>query len=180
MEKKPLLLHCCCGPCSTSSIERLESLGFEPVLFFGNSNIFPPEEAERRFDALRTVADHFSLRIIKGEYDHHQWLKEIDGHEKDPERGERCAICFAFNLREAAEEAQRQGIGYFTTTLTVSPHKDSTVIFAIGDSWDEFEAIDFKKKGGYQRSLELSRELELYRQDYCGCEFSVRPSRKQQ
>lgn len=174
MDAKPLLLHCCCGPCSTSSIVRLRELGYEPVLFFGNSNIYPPEEAQKRFEALDTVADHFSLRLIHHEYQHAAWLAEIAGHEADPERGERCAICFAYNLKEAAEEARRQGIPYFTTTLTVSPHKSSPTIFTIGDTWDEFVAIDFKKKGGYQKSLELSRMLDLYRQDYCGCEFSRR------
>ena len=180
MDAKPLLLHCCCGPCSTSSIEMLRELGYEPVLFFGNSNIFPEEEALRRFDALKVVADHFSLRLIHQEYNHEAWRKEIAGHEQDAEKGERCAICFAYNLREAAQEALRQGIPYFTTTLTVSPHKSSPLIFTIGDTWDEFVAVDFKKKGGYQRSLELSRLLELYRQDYCGCEFSMRPLRQQQ
>ena len=180
MDAKPLLLHCCCGPCSTSSIEMLRELGYEPVLFFGNSNIFPEEEALRRFDALKVVADHFSLRLIHQEYNHEAWRKEIAGHEQDAEKGERCAICFSYNLREAAQEALRQGIPYFTTTLTVSPHKSSPLIFTIGDTWDEFVAVDFKKKGGYQRSLELSRLLELYRQDYCGCEFSMRPLRQQQ
>jgi predicted adenine nucleotide alpha hydrolase (AANH) superfamily ATPase len=180
MDKKPLLLHCCCGPCSTSSIERLRHEGYEPVLYFGNSNIFPPEEASRRLDALKSVADHFSLRLIQGEYDHLRWLKEVRGHEGDPERTERCAICFAYNLREAALEAQRQGISHFTTTLTVSPHKDTSVIFTIGRTWDEFVALDFKKKGGFQRSIELSGQLGLYRQGYCGCEFSRRPSGEQQ
>ena len=179
MERKPLLLHCCCGPCSTSSLERLRENGYEPVLFFGNSNIFPPEEAQLRFEALKSVAEHFSLRVIRGEHDHRRWLKEVEGHELDPERGKRCAICFAYNLREAAQEAHRQGISLFTTTLTVSPHKDTPLIFSIGRTWDEFVAVDFKKKGGYKRSTDLSRELGLYRQNYCGCEFSMRSSTQQ-
>jgi len=174
MEKTPLLLHCCCGPCSTSSIERLRGMGYEPVLFYGNSNIHPPEENQKRFEALEQVANHFSLRLIRHEYNHRSWLKEITGHEADPEKGQRCAICFAYNLREAAAEAYRQGIGHFTTTLTVSPHKNAPLIFSIGETWDEFVPVDFKKKAGYQRSIELSRLLELYRQDYCGCEFSRR------
>lgn len=148
------------------------------MLFFGNSNIFPQDEAERRFSELEKVATHFSLRLIKREYRHELWLKEVHGHESDPEKGGRCAICFAYNLHEAATEAQRQGITHFTTTLTVSPHKSSPLIFSIGETWDEFLAVDFKKKGGYQRSIELSRMLQLYRQDYCGCEFSRRDSSK--
>ncbi|MDD2296512.1 MAG: epoxyqueuosine reductase QueH [Sphaerochaetaceae bacterium] len=167
-----LLLHCCCGPCSTSSIERLREEGYEPILFFGNSNIFPPEEAEKRFKALRVVADHFALKIIHQPYNHTSWLHAIKGHEQDPEQGQRCAICFAYNLAEAAQEAKRLGIPYFTTTLTVSPHKNSPLIFKVGKHWDNFVALNFKKKGGFQRSLELSRMLNLYRQDYCGCEFS--------
>ncbi len=174
MEKKPLLLHCCCGPCSTSSIERLRDEGYEPVLFFGNSNIYPVQEAQKRFENVEKVASHFSLRLIRHEYNHKAWLQEIAGHESDPEKGERCSICFAYNLKEAAQEAEKQGIPYFTTTLTVSPHKNSSIIFSIGDTWDEFVAIDFKKRAGYQKSIELSRLLELYRQDYCGCEFSRR------
>ncbi|MDX9939322.1 MAG: epoxyqueuosine reductase QueH [Sphaerochaetaceae bacterium] len=180
MESKALLLHCCCGPCSTSSIERLRTLGYEPVLFFGNSNIYPEEEARRRFGELEKVGCHFSLRVIRSEYDHNSWRKEIEGHEHDPERGSRCDICFAYNLREAANEARKQGIPYFTTTLTVSPHKNSPLIFSIGETWDEFVPIDFKKKGGFQRSIELARLLDLYRQDYCGCEFSMRSSGEHQ
>ncbi len=169
-----LLLHCCCGPCSTSSIEKLRELGYEPTLFFGNSNIFPPEEAVKRFKALQVVADHFSLNIVHHPYNHSNWLETVKGHAQDPEGGERCALCFAYNLREAAREASHLKIPFFTTTLTVSPHKKSPMIFKIGKHWHEFVAIDFKKKGGFQRSLELSRMLDLYRQDYCGCEFSRR------
>ncbi len=175
-----LLLHCCCGPCSTSSIERLRELGYEPTLFFGNSNIYPPDEAAKRFKALQVVADHFSLQIIHHPYNHDNWLDVVQGHEQDHEGGARCALCFAYNLREAAQAARDLGILYFTTTLTVSPHKNSPLIFKIGEDWDEFVAVDFKKKGGFQRSLELSRMLDLYRQDYCGCEFSKRVTKDSQ
>ncbi len=174
MERERLLLHCCCGPCSTSSIERLRESGYEPVLFFGNSNIFPEAEADARFAALKQVAKHFSLEVIRGRYNHESWLERVSGHETDPERQERCSICFAYNLHEAAEEARRLGILHFTTTLTVSPHKSSPTIFSLGKAWDEFVEIDFKKRDGFRRSIELSKELDLYRQDYCGCEFSIR------
>jgi predicted adenine nucleotide alpha hydrolase (AANH) superfamily ATPase len=175
-----LLLHCCCGPCSTASIERLRELGYEPVLFYGNSNIHPQQEAERRYEALRKVAGHFNLSIVRHHWDHAAWLEAVAGHELDKERGARCALCFQWNLQEAAEQALRLGIDSFTTTLTVSPHKDSPLIFSIGKHHPGFVAVDFKKRGGYQRSLLLSKELELYRQDYCGCEFSQRGSAKQQ
>ncbi len=179
-QRLPLLLHCCCGPCSTASIERLRELGYEPVLFFGNSNIHPQEEAEHRFEVLREVAGHFNLGVIRHPWDHASWLKSVVGHELDKERGARCALCFQWNLQEAAEEAARLGIAHFTTTLTVSPHKDSPLIFSIGKEIEGFVPVDFKKKGGYQRSIQLSKQLKLYRQDYCGCEFSQRDSTKQQ
>ena len=174
MERKPLLLHCCCGPCSTSSIERLQSLGYEPVLFFGNSNIFPEQEAQRRYAALEDVARHFSLQLIRHAWDHQSWLQHIRGFEQEPERGRRCELCFSYNLREAAAESRRRGIALFTTTLTVSPHKSAPLIFSLATQWEDFLAIDFKKQNGFGRSIILSQELELYRQDYCGCEFSLR------
>ncbi|NLA92314.1 MAG: epoxyqueuosine reductase QueH [Spirochaetales bacterium] len=170
MEK--LLLHCCCGPCSTSSIERLKEMGYSVVLFFGNSNIFPPPEREKRLAALRQVGSHFDLEVITTPYNHERWLRVVKGHEGAKEGGSRCQICFEYNLKEAAEEAQKRGIPYFTTTLTVSPHKRSPLIFKVGENFEEFVPVDFKKKGGFQRSIELAKHLELYRQDYCGCEFS--------
>ena len=112
--------------------------------------------------------------------EHQQWLDSIGGHETDPEKGERCALCFRYNLSEAAEEAEKLGIGHFTTTLTISPHKSSSLIFSIGDKTPGFTPIDFKKDGGYQRSIEISKELSLYRQRYCGCEFSLPASGQQQ
>jgi|SRR5690554_5500850 predicted adenine nucleotide alpha hydrolase (AANH) superfamily ATPase len=174
MGKTKLLLHTCCGPCSTSSIERLFEMGYQPILYFGNSNIFPKEESDLRYNNLEKVASHFSLEIIRGKYNHIDWLEAIKGHEKEPEKGSRCAICFEYNLKEAAQVAQDLNIEHFTTTLTVSPHKNSTKIFQIGSESGKFVEIDFKKKGGFQRSIELSKELELYRQKYCGCEFSMR------
>jgi predicted adenine nucleotide alpha hydrolase (AANH) superfamily ATPase len=170
MEK--LLLHCCCGPCSTASIERLQALGYEVLLFFGNSNIFPPTEREKRLEALLQVSSHFNLEVITAPYDHEHWLGIIKGHEEAKEGGSRCHLCFEYNLKEAAEEARKRGIPNFTTTLTVSPHKSSPLIFQVGESFENFVAVDFKKRGGFQRSIALSKLLELYRQDYCGCEFS--------
>ncbi len=151
-------------------------MNYEPILFFGNSNIFPAQEANRRYEALEQVANYFKLQLIRRSWEHTDWREAVCGHEDDPEKGERCTICFHWNLKEAREEAQRLGIGYFTTTLTVSPHKDSPLIFSIGKDLDGFLEFDFKKKGGYHRSIELSKELGIYRQQYCGCEFSLRES----
>lgn len=169
----PLLLHCCCGPCSTSSIERLNELGYEVHMFYSNSNIYPKEEWEKRFGELEKVGEHFHLPIIKKEYHHDSWLEKVKGHEDDKEGQARCAICFEYNLQLAATEAKVRGFSYFTTTLSVSPHKRSLTIFSIGEKKGGFVPIDFKKKGGFYRSIELSKMLNLYRQDYCGCEFSM-------
>ena len=178
----PLLLHVCCGPCSTSSIERLEKLGYEVHMFYSNSNIYPEKEWEKRYEEVKKVGNYFHRPTIKTEYNHESWLQKVKGHEHDKEGKERCAICFEHNLQLAAIEAKNRGFSYFTTTLSVSPHKKSITIFSIGEKEEGFVPIDFKKKGGFYRSIELSNMLDLYRQDYCGCEFSMRkekPSRTQ-
>lgn len=168
-----LLLHCCCGPCSTSSIERLLSEGWEPVLFYDNANIYPEEEREKRLGELKKVAEHYKLPLLTPQHlPHEAWLEHIKGFEKEPEHGRRCEACFRFNLKEAAEAAASMGIEHFATTLTVSRFKNSAQIFAQGEDLAGFEKIDFKKKDGFNRSIVLSKELGLYRQQYCGCEFS--------
>ena len=174
MEKMKILVHVCCGPCSTSSIERLLEEGYEPLLFFSDSNIFPNEEFEKRYSSLLLVAQHYGLEVIKDEWDHDQWLEWVKGHEGDKEHGERCTLCFRFNLLRTARKAKELGIPLFCTTLTVSRFKNSKVIFSQGSDLEGFTEIDFKKKNGFTRSIELSKELGLYRQDYCGCEFSLR------
>ena len=169
-----ILVHCCCGPCSTSSVQRLLDEGWEPVLVYGNSNIWPKEENQKRYENLLKVADHFGgLQVIRQPYDHDLWLEAVKGLESEPEGGKRCLKCFEYNLRAAAEEAERLGIRYFTTTLTVSRFKNSSAIFSVGQKFQGFECIDFKKKNGFARSCQMAGELGLYRQKYCGCEFSV-------
>ncbi len=171
---KRILLHVCCAPCSTSSVERLICDGYEPVLFFSDSNIFPEAEFRKRFENLLIVAEHYNLEVILDDYDHEAWLQAVKGHEEDKEHGERCSICFHFNLARAAAKAKELGIESFATTLTVSRFKSSETIFCEGRHFEGFEEIDFKKKDGFNRSIILSRELGLYRQNYCGCEFSLR------
>ena len=173
-EDRRLLLHCCCGPCSTTCIERLLEEGIRPVLFFSNSNIFPSSEFEKRYGELLKVADHYGLQVIREEQDHDAWREAVRGHEDDREGGERCSLCFRYNLQAAAAKAHELGIPEFTTTLTVSRFKNSARIFAQGDDLEGFRKMDFKKRDGFNRSIQLSRQLDLYRQDYCGCEFSMR------
>lgn len=172
--RRKILVHCCCGPCATSSIQRLLDEGYEPVLCYGNSNIWPKEENDLRYENLLKVASYFGgLKVIRQTYDHEAWLDFIRGLEDEHEGGARCLRCFEFNLRAAFEEARSLGIDCFTTTLTVSRFKDSQRIFNVGSMFDTFEKIDFKKKDGFAKSCAMARELGLYRQQYCGCEFSV-------
>ena len=148
--------------------------GWNPVLYFSNSNIFPFEEAQKRFAELMKVARIYELEMIREMYDHESWLLAIQGFEKEREGGERCKRCFAYNLAEANAKAAELGFNHFTTTLTVSRFKDSPTIFGVGEQYERFEPMDFKKQGGFERSNVLSKNYGLYRQQYCGCEFSIR------
>jgi len=142
------------------------------VLFFSNSNIHPQDEFERRLAEARKVASLRGLELVVDPYDHQSWLDHIHGLEGEPERGRRCIRCFEFSLARTSAMASQLGIRGFTTTLTVSRHKSSRDIFVVGNSFPGFLAFDFKKQNGFARSIALSRQLDLYRQGYCGCEFS--------
>ncbi|MCQ2603912.1 MAG: epoxyqueuosine reductase QueH [Spirochaetia bacterium] len=170
---KSILLHACCGPCSTSSIERLLADGYDITIYYCNSNIYPQDEYEKRLTNLQKVADVYDLKLICGIYDHQKWLSAVKGLENEPEKGRRCAACFAFNMALAAEKAEELGIPEFTTTLTVSPHKISEMIFHAAADLPGFVPYNFKKQDGFKKSLILSEKYGLYRQDYCGCEFSL-------
>ncbi|MGP1508612.1 MAG: epoxyqueuosine reductase QueH [Sphaerochaeta sp.] len=172
--RKKILVHCCCGPCATSSIQRLLDEGYEVVLCYGNSNIWPEEENNLRYENLLKVSEYFGgLEVVRQSYDHELWRDFVRGLENEPEHGKRCLKCFEFNLRAAYEEAQRLGIESFTTTLTVSRFKNSPSVFSAGSKFDTFEQIDFKKKDGFAKSCKMAKALGLYRQQYCGCEFSL-------
>jgi predicted adenine nucleotide alpha hydrolase (AANH) superfamily ATPase len=153
-------------------VERLREQGYDINLFFSNSNIHPIGEYDKRLAEARKIASTQRLELIVDEYDHQSWLHHIHGFEDEPERGKRCIKCFAYNLNRTAIMAQQLGIPGFTTTLTVSSHKSSRDIFSIGSTLQGFLAMDFKKHDGYARSITLAKQFELYRQGYCGCEFS--------
>jgi len=170
---KRILLHVCCAPCGTASLERLRQQG-TVTLFFANANIFPAAEYARRREEVRRLAQLCGCEWVEDAYDHEAWRQWIAGLEDAPERGERCRRCFAFSLTRAARYAAEHGYDALTTTLTISPHKNSADILAIGRRLTErFLDVDFKHADGFRRSLELSRQYGLYRQDYCGCEFSL-------
>ena len=149
--------------------------GLEVVLFYANSNIAPVEEYHRRLESLRRLADILKLELFVDDYKHDDWLQAIHGFESEPEKGLRCQKCFRFNLTRACDKAAELGIDAFATSLTVSPHKPSRIIFDLAGDLPGFKSYDFKKADGFRQSLQLSREYGLYRQAYCGCEYSFRP-----
>lgn len=173
IKPEEILVHCCCGPCSTSSIQTLLNNGFKPVLHYQNSNIYPQSENDLRFENLKKVADFYNVKLYRTEYNHELWLEHIKGLENEPEHGKRCLKCFEFNLKAAKQKADELGIEFFTTTLTVSRFKDSKAIFNVGKDFKGFIPIDFKKNDGFAKSITMSKEMNLYRQKYCGCEFSL-------
>ncbi len=176
-KRKPkLLLHICCAGCG-AYVSRLLKQNFLVILYFYNPSIYPEDEYRKRLTEARTIAKEFNLKFIEGKYDHAKWLGIVRGLEQEPERGKRCEICHSDRLRQAAETAVAMNIKNFATTLTISPYKDAIIINKIGQSLAgeygiKFIASDFKKQDGFKKSVLLSKELGLYRQDYCGCEFS--------
>lgn len=176
--KKKLLLHVCCAPCSSYCLEYLAKY-FDITVYFSNSNIDDEEEYLKRRDEEKRLINQMcpDVKFVEGTYDAQMFHQITRGHEKDPEGGERCGICFAMRLNEAAEYASRNEFDYFTTSLSISPLKDAQRLCEIGEAAAERYGVkylpsDFKKKGGYQRSIELSKEYDLYRQNYCGCSYS--------
>lgn len=175
---KKLLLHSCCGPCSTHVIEVLKDKYDLTIIYF-NPNIFPFEEYQKRLEEQSRYAKLMHINVIEGEYDEQAFLQMAKGHELDKEGEGRCAICFEMRLGQTAKMAKRLGFDLFATTLSVSPHKNTNVINQIGKKVAEQEGVEFleenfKKKDGYLDSIRLSKKYNLYRQNYCGCRFSIR------
>lgn len=177
-DKPKVLLHICCAPDSTAVTERLAET-YTVVGFFHNPNIHPAAEYQRRAQEAEKVASRMGFEIIIPEYNADEWMKFIKGLEQEPEKGKRCEKCFEFNLNATAAQAKVRDIPFFTTTLTISPHKRSEIILELGRRAGlkenvQFLAENFKKKEGFKRSLTLSHEMDLYRQKYCGCKYSLR------
>lgn len=168
-----LLLHVCCAPCGGGCVEKLLASGEEILLYFSNSNLVSAAEFERRLDSVKIMAEHYRLPLEVDPYDHGSWEAAVRGLEGEPEYGKRCPECFRFSLGRAAIRAAADDME-FTTTLTVSPRKSTPLIFSVGREFAGFREIDFKKGGTYQRCCAISRELGFYRQNFCGCPYSVR------
>ena len=175
-EAKPrLLLHACCAPCASWPLESLSGC-LDITVYYCNPNIMPQEEYEKRlgqFDKLR----RYPFRLIAEEWDNEAFLAAVRGREGDREGGARCSLCFRLRLERTARKAKEDGYDFFATTLTVSPHKNAEVINTIGAELGEAWGVpwlysDFKKREGYKRSIELCRELDIYRQYYCGCRLN--------
>ncbi|HRR32661.1 MAG TPA: epoxyqueuosine reductase QueH [Kiritimatiellia bacterium] len=172
-----VLLHTCCAPCASHCVLALQELGHDVTLFYSNANIAPHDEFLRRLDAVRLLADRVRVPLLVDEPDHDAWLREAAcGFEREPERGARCARCFRYSLCRTREAMTAHGLDAFTTSLTVSPHKHTPTLFQVGRDLDaaRFLTIDFKKRDGFKHSLHLAEAFGLYRQKYCGCEFSYR------
>ena len=183
-----LLLHSCCAPCSSYVLEYL-SRYFEITVFYYNPNIYPPEEFGKRVEEQkRLIAQlpaEYPISFLDGPYEPERFYEMARGLEQVPEGGERCFKCYRLRLTETAEMARAGKYDYFTTTLSISPLKNAEKLNEIGGQLAKGYGVDylysdFKKRNGYKRSTELSREYGLYRQDYCGCVFSMRERRAQQ
>ena len=175
-----LLLHACCAPCASYVLEYLSQY-FRITLFYYNPNISPEEEYRKRVGEVRRLLSALPMKypaeFVEGKYDSFHFFEMSQGHEKDPEGGERCMKCYAMRLEETAKYACAGKFDYFTTTLSISPYKNAQKLNEIGSELEKKYGVkylysDFKKKGGYQRSIELSHQYDLYRQNYCGCVFS--------
>jgi predicted adenine nucleotide alpha hydrolase (AANH) superfamily ATPase len=178
--KPTLLLHACCAPCSSYVLEYLTKY-FHIVLFYYNPNISPKEEFEKRTRELKRLVAEMPMndtpKIIVGEYDQREFYDIAKGLEDLHEGGERCFKCYRLRLEKTARLARELGADYFTTTLSISPYKNAQKLNEISNELGEIYGVnalpaDFKKKDGYKRSIELSAQYKLYRQDYCGCVFS--------
>jgi predicted adenine nucleotide alpha hydrolase (AANH) superfamily ATPase len=179
--KRPsLLLHACCAPCSSYVLEYLSEY-FDITLFFYNPNISPKEENDFRADELVRLVKEMGLsdkvKLVIGEYEPQKFNEIAKGLEELPEGGARCAKCYELRLNETAQKAAEGGYDFFTTTLSISPYKNAEWLNSIGAAMGEKYGVrylisDFKKRNGYKRSCELSAEYGLYRQDFCGCEYS--------
>ena len=179
-EPKKLLLHSCCAPCSSACIERLTNF-FDITILYYNPNIEPYEEyLKRKKEEIRFIKEYpniHKLDIIDCDYDNDFFFCFGSGLEEEPERGKRCLKCYNLRMEYTAKKAKELGYDYFATTLTLSPLKDSQVLnkigFALSKKYDiSYLPSDFKKQNGYKRSIELSKEYNLYRQNFCGCKYS--------
>jgi len=174
-----ILLHDCCAPCGAYVLDQLLKSGYEVTVFFFNPNIFPEEEYTWRKSEMKKYCAKRKVNFIDGDYNHEDWVDYVKHLKDEPERGKRCKLCFAIRLGETAQKASELGIDKIATTLSISPWKLTEMINEAGDEVApmygvEFMKFDWKKDDGYKKACLLSKDEGFRRQDYCGCEFSMR------
>lgn len=177
--KNKILLHACCAICSAYPIENLREQGFKPIVYFYNPNIQPEEEYQKRLDAQKTLCNKLNCDLIVEDYDTKMFQIISFGLDEEPEGGKRCKKCFELRIDKTAQKARELGIENFTTSIVISPHKNFKLISELGKKISQkydikYLGIDFKKKDGFLKSNKMAKELDLYRQNYCGCEYSKR------
>lgn len=173
-----VLVHCCCAVCAGYPLELLKQDDYIPIAYFYNPNLYPFCEFEKRADAIKTLCEFNQTELIIADYDNDFYENEMREFREYKEGSVRCNMCFEIRLRKTCEKAVEQGVKYFTTTLSVSPHKNFDVIKQIGNSFaKEYDLIfldyNFKKKDGFLKTMKLAKELNIYRQNYCGCRNSL-------
>ena len=176
LDKKTILLHSCCGPCSSACIDRLKDY-FDITVIYYNQNIEPLDEYIHRKNEQIRLLKEWNIKFMDCDYENDIWTNKTKYLREELEGGKRCSVCFGIRLKYTAKKALDKGFDYFGTTLTVSPHKNSELINKIGEGIGinlgiKFLYSDFKKKEGYKKSIEFSKQYNLYRQDYCGCLYS--------
>jgi len=174
-----ILLHACCGICSAYPVLQLREMGYEPVVYFYNPNIFPEIEYEKRLEAEKILCEYHNCELIVDEYNQEDFFCAVKGFENEPERGKRCDICFKLRLVKTARKAIELSLANFATSIVISPHKDYKKLTEIGEQVANnfglnYVAVDFKKKDGFLKTNKIANSLNLYRQNYCGCKFSLR------
>ncbi len=175
-QMKKVLLHICCAPCSAGVVPELKEQ-YQVTGFFYNPNIDDCDEYKLRREEMKKYAEKLKIPLIEGNYNPEEWREAVKGLENEPERGKRCEVCFRMRLLETARIADREGFHIFCTTLTLSPLKNAGMVNQTGNEVQEnfvssYLPSDFKKKDGFKKSIERSKEHNLYRQNYCGCSFS--------
>ncbi len=176
--KEQVLCHACCAVCSAYPLQKIISDDYEPVLYFYNPNIYPKAEYERRLEELKKYCEKYNYNLIIDEDDEVVWQNFIKGYENEPEKGKRCKKCFEIRLDKTAQKAKELGVNKISTTLTVSPHKSSEMIFTVLSALKtkyciEYLEFDFKKEDGFLKSMQTAKDENFYRQNYCGCRYSL-------
>lgn len=178
-KKDKIVIHTCCAICSGYPISYLKDMGYEVISYFCNPNIYPVEEYEKRLQAERILCKSLGCELVEAEYNPNEYYEAVKGLEEEPEKGARCDKCFELRLNKTADFAKSIGVDIFTTSIVISPHKNFAKLTKIGEEIAKnkginYLAIDFKKKDGFLKTNKISKELNLYRQNYCGCKFAMR------